>query len=218
MNLYTDAGRKDRTALSSLLCHRISESEKVKRDQVYLRLGQTIQRNVHGEMQKALMNEVRYCAELDRIGYSTIYGYYYIASGDRGNISEYTIDKDENDFINTILSDLVHSVTMNAVFNAQDEHRKKFRYYTEYSSSKSENGKYETELKENKDYIYNCEYDQRVPWFELHLRVLSQLCDQKYINQDIIRLEKYLESNSKLDDNKHWRFNIDTKEFEIKEV
>lgn len=209
MRPYNGTDRKEQAALNTLNGYRMSSFEANKVTSLLDRVSKIIERNTRGEIRKWLSDELRLYREIGRIGYSYSYGYYVIILGDRNNINKWEASHDENTIINILLNEMVHSITINSILKDQKKEMSRFRYFVDSAKTDSK------ALTENKKYEYDCEYDIRVPWFERHLQILSDLCTASVVNKSILELENYLMLNNTLSDSDRWKFNIDTKKFEI---
>lgn len=215
MRPYNGTDRKEQAALNVLNGYRMSSFEANKVASLLDRVSKLIERNTCGEVRKWLSDELRLYREIGRIGYSYDYGYYVILLGDRNNINKWEASHDENTIINILLNEMVHSITINSILKDQKKEMLRFRYFVDSTKTDSKSGKDSKVLTENKEYEYDCEYDIRIPWFERHLQILSDLCTAGVVNKSILELETYLMLNNTLRDSDRWKFNTDTKKFEI---
>ena len=218
MRPYNGSDRKDRKEqkiLNTLNGYRMSYFEKAKVTALLDRVSKLIERNTRGDIKKRLSDELRFYRELGRVGYNYTYGYYVIILGDRNNITKWEASHDENIITNILLNEMVHSITINILLKDQKKEMSRFRYFVDSSNTDCKNDKGSKVLSENKKYEYDCEYDMRVPWFEMHLQILSDLCTASVVNKSILELEDYLKVNNTLNASDRWKFNIDTKKFEI---
>lgn len=215
MRPYNGTDRKEQAALNVLNGYRMSSFEANKVASLLDRVSKLIERNTRGEIRKWLSDELRLYREIGRIGYSYDYGYYVILLGDRNNITKWEASHDENTIISILLNEMVHSITINSLLKDQKKEMSRFRYFVDSSNTDCKNDKGKKVLSENKKYEYDCEYDMRVPWFEMHLQILSDLCTASVVNRSILELEDYLKVNNTLNASDRWKFNINTKKFEI---
>lgn len=215
MRPYNGSDRKAKEVLNALNGYRMSSSENKKVALLIDRAIKLIERSTRGDVRKWLSDALRLYREIGRIGYSDVHGYYIIILGDRNNISKWEASHDENTAINILLNEMVHSVTINSVMKNQKKEMSRFRYFVDSTKVPCKNGKNNKVLTENEQYEYDCEYDVRIPWFEMHLQIMSVLCEPGVVNKSIDELENYLTLNNTLNDSNRWKFNMANKKFEI---
>ncbi|MDE6698276.1 MAG: hypothetical protein K2J91_02205 [Lachnospiraceae bacterium] len=151
-------------------------------------------------------------------GYIKDSGFYYVEEGDRGKIEliysglDYKMAR--NEMVKRCADRIAYAYVTKDIKGLRDKYKGLWHYCRIDDGIENVNGitRMKSHLEEQKDWVYDAEYDYRIYWFEPLIFMVRRILDNKEYEKTIAYYEECMNHNMK---KHHWVFNRELEKFEL---